>query len=653
MWMAWLFWLLLMLPGLALVVRCEPESLQDGVLSLVARAYFASLTLLTPVSVIGYVLHTPVWVLSMAVVLAIAGGVLSLVRMRQRLRVYAFRPSWLTWACSALLVCDGVLGARVGSHVFGDSAFHIGRVRMLLGEGLGSWDVLLPGHQFESTYHTNLYHALLAVSAQLSGLDPGAAWVAMWPVTKLMTWACAYELALRVFGDERCAWIAALSAGVSFVTQSAFPVPNTLCCFALLPFGLACSLRLLKSEPAAQDAAWVGVASLVIAQVHILYAVFLLLWTLPLLGVRALCRVRHKHARGVPLGACGAALASVPWIVAPALPRLISALFGSVAHAQSGVVPAVIAAGAQAKRELFVPVGAQWVRMRMSDFVGWQLPLTQLVLLLALLALLTRRAEIWGALGLMGTAAFYLFVPPVCSLLLAVAHAHWIVARFATTLKGLPAALLVSGVASFALTLASYKGRAWYQRALEHGLCGLGMACALGHSYLFSSRRAPWDVETTWQSFVEHRASSVSAMITERAHFFRGHVPVGAVVMAPLQMDYALPMYCNCRPFAFGHGHHGVKDIAERRAAVEAFYARGASSETRVNLLRKYDLHYVYSSPGGVPRLVRDLRSRSLQVEHASAGRDAVTHVPQLLPAAEPGSVKMPSAGSAAKAGEH
>src|SRR5690242_2978300 len=92
-----LYWLLLGLPGFVLLKRYLPAALASGGLGAVALSYVASFVVLSPVSILGYLLHLPLWVFSAVVAIAIAVSVEWCVRRRGEL-VWS-RPSWIALVC--------------------------------------------------------------------------------------------------------------------------------------------------------------------------------------------------------------------------------------------------------------------------------------------------------------------------------------------------------------------------------------------------------------------------------------------------------------------------------------------------------------------------------------------------------------------------
>ena len=160
------FWLALALPGFALLWRLDREALRGGILFGLGRSYLMSWMLLTPSCVLGYMLQLPLALLTVSYGLAVLLACASLLQDRSWLRALR-RPSALAAVGGLWLCCDVWLGLRAGTHVEGDAGYNIARVRLLLDAGLSNWDPLVAEPHFEPVYHTNLYHALIASSAQL------------------------------------------------------------------------------------------------------------------------------------------------------------------------------------------------------------------------------------------------------------------------------------------------------------------------------------------------------------------------------------------------------------------------------------------------------------------------------------------------------
>ena len=135
----YLFWALLLLPGLAVARRWAPREVERGALSAVALGYAATLALLSPWSLLCYLLRLPAWAFSAAVAIAIATGAVAVARTKP----------WRDWRRpqapevvlgALLLAVHLLLAARLGSWLDGDATYHIGRTRDLLDHGFSNRD---------------------------------------------------------------------------------------------------------------------------------------------------------------------------------------------------------------------------------------------------------------------------------------------------------------------------------------------------------------------------------------------------------------------------------------------------------------------------------------------------------------------------------
>jgi hypothetical protein len=625
-----IFWLLLGLPGLACLQRFDPTSLERGALSAIGRSYLLSLLLLTPVSVLGYIVRAPLWVLSTACVVAIALSAPVLWRDRRWLRLFA-RPGVAATACGIWVAFDLWLGVRVGSHVQGDAGYHVARIRSLIALGFNNWDPLLGAEHFEAVYHTNLYHALIAASAQLARVDPGAAWIWVWPFLKLMAAAASYELAYALLGSRASGYLAALTTGVCFATASSQAFPNAFAAGALSAFGLAFALQAASEPPRFAHAVWLAAASLILAQTHPLYALFLGLAVAPLLGLRLLhALLRRRDGRLALLaGLCALGLA-LPWFLVPARPRLetlwanVTRVLGSRALAQAQAPQPTAAAKRADERafEQFVRVEPRRWRMDAEPFTRPDNPDVHGIAALLLVAALGRgrvRLRALALLAFLASVAAYLFVPALCTALIKLT-AHWVVLRFTgiffvVCMALVPAAAF--GVLAAWLPLARAR---WLQPALELAF----VIAAFAYAERYGQYTAPWTREATWQAALAGSARANAERIAERARFFAQHVEPGAVVMAPQLRDYDIPMHCACRALVFrrGRGERAQTGLDERRAAVDQFYAHDTSDQTRLELLHRYGVRYVYASPRRAAALARGFGAQVR--DRAQAGDDAI-----------------------------
>ena len=607
------FWILLALPGVAWLQRFDASSLGRGALSALGRAYLVSLALLTPTSVFGYWLGAPLWTLSATYVVLVVLGAVALFRDRAWLALFA-RPGVSACAFGAWLIFDIWLGLRVGSHVQGDAGYHIARIRLLCTSGFNNWDPLLGAGHFEPIYYSNLYHALIASSAQLARVDAGTAWIWVWPFAKLMAAAGSYELAYAVLQSRACGYLAALACGLFFATASTQPFPNAFSATALSAFGLAFAVDAAAEPPHLRHAMWLGAASVVIAQTHSLYAAFLILAVGPLLGLRVLfALLRRRPGRLALLAAAGALSLSLPWLMASAGQR-IETLWSStrtllVSRAQAQAAPAQAEPRSTNDRAaaLFIKLAPKRWRM---DAVPWTNPDNPDVhggaalLVAAALGAGGVRRRALALLAIMASVAAWLFVPALCSLLINLS-AHWVVVR----LTGLFFVVCLALVPGVLLGVIGTRLRGPRQRVILVALELLSVLAVVAYSQRYGQYSEPWTREATWSSALVGRARENAARIASRADFFATHVAPGATVMAPVLRDYEVAMHCSCHGLAFrrGRGERAQGDMVDRRSAADQFYAPATSAETRREILARYGIRYVYTSPGRAASLARGM----------------------------------------------
>jgi hypothetical protein len=631
-WLIQLFWLLLALPGYAVLRRWDRDSLQRGFLFALGRCYLASLIVLTPASVLGYWQHWPLWSLSVVYVAGVVLGAWCLLRDRRALAA-GFRLNWLAAIGGMLFVADLWMGLRAGAHTQGDAGYHIARVRMLIEEGLSNWDPIVAQQRLDIIYHTNIYHALIAVSGQLTGSDAGLAWLATWPFAKLLAALGVAQLACSVFGAARYGWLASLALLAAQCAYSALPFPNTLAPLALLPMGLCAGAELLagaRGSPLA--AAWLAASAIALAQVHALNAIFLAMLVGPILLAVLVLRLLRRAAPPQPrkrrlalgLAACSA---SLPWLLVPGWPRIQVLLLLAAPTLQGNApLPQPKAAVAQhvepsdqtppaadgaphkgaykAERFRKLPNG-------MSVYDPGQLRglhdihVVALAALLVTLALRPRRQL--GALAAFVTlTCAWLLVPPFCSVLLFVTGAPWAALRIVQVLPVAACVLLPGALLSWTTHVARL--RAW-QTPLQLG--SAAVAVLIGAAQM--SHGEPWTGERYWQHAREHEALTQWQSMVQKRELLCTNLPPHAIVMAHPRWDYGLPMHCRNFAVALGptRGWHGMPYMQERRAHVDEFFRDNTSAERRLALLRKYATRYVFTTVRTARKIVASLPKTS------------------------------------------
>ena len=607
-------WLLLALPGYALLRRAWPRAFEGGVLSAIALSYLATFVLLTPFSVVGYLFRLPLVVLSTAAVALVVLAIGSLaflpwpgVAPRRRfaaalhlLRWSGFSPIALVG--SYLVGNNAIAGLATGAPLYGDARYHMARVRMIVDHGFNSWDPLVAGHRFENVYHTNLYHALMAAIAQLTSLPPATVWVYTLFWARLAAAASIYHLAWVLLGKRWLAWIAAAMFAVSASSNWMLAIPNNISVYALLTLGIACLVQLLVERELGPALALVAVC-VVLPQFHALSFVFLAIAIGPALFVAFVhARLRRRPgSRELALGFVGIALGAL-WLV-PQLPHRMQ-------NAVDPQPPSV-----ELAPEIQTRMQAR--KAHEEAYEGFlELPLSQLMfdpsplrdprnagaqLLVALVVGLwtSRRRELRVFAGCSAALLSVLFVPPLCTLAFNTAGHGWIVKRIwgafcalqPTIVPGAFLLLAAERLAPFALRL---QGFARHAAQVLLPLTGLALALFVVHAN--DGDAALWPRTNRWRrSRFRAVAETLHVLADERA-FLRKYVEPGALVVAPPVTSYDLMITCDCYALALprGHDNYGIADMARRRAVVGILLGPEASLSQRVDLLQRYGAYHIY-----------------------------------------------------------
>ncbi len=618
------FWLALFLPGYAALRILDRAALQDGALASIGRSYLATLGLLTPISIAGYLLHLPIMTLSVAIVLLVA---LSLGLLSRELRV-RWRFTWpgpVAVFGTAILLADVALSTRVGTHLGGDAGYHVARARMLLQHGFNNWDPLVAGHGFDHLYHTNLYHALLAACAQLTSVHPGVAWMSAWPWAKVMNAAAIYHLAVSIFRRPWLGWLGAIAATLFVAPYSVLAYPNTLAPNFLLAMGIGFGIEALAGERSFRASVWIGLCALALAQVHMLNALFLLLAVAPALTGKLLYLFARTQPgkRQILASLCALGLC-LPWLAIPALPRIQSALRSAPAAAaiSSSATPATqatpSAAATPAPTPPLPPPGPHFVRLASGSLMGDPTHLMGTgnryahMFVLLLLALLGReKKRVLALLGIVLATSAELFFPPLCTLLVKVAGADWVLWR----------STLVFVVVGFALTpgtlfelcepLAKKLG---IPRLLQLA----GLVTATLYALRFGVDNGVWTRDKYFAQAKRYSFDYRAHHIEETARFFATHVASGETIGAPPAADYHVAMHCDCFVLAPApdRGARGLADMAERRQAAYQLFRADTDVSTRLATLRRYRLQHVFAyNRASALNVTRGLRKHVVRID--------------------------------------
>jgi hypothetical protein len=599
-----IFWALFFLPGYAWLRRFWPAPREAGLLYTLAFGYAASFLCLSPVSLVCYLLRTPLYVFSGACVLASALALAWLLRER------AFRELWtLTKAESPLpwllLACLLWLQARSGGWLDGDATFHLGRMRVLLQHGFSNRDIYLAEDYFQSVYHTNLLFPVYASIAQLTHQSYLDSWFYTEPWAKLMVAAGHYVFAYALTRQRFAAYLLALIAITANAGETYALYPNTLCVGFLLPMllgvGFAFAARIdTRQRVLGQLAA----LDFLLGEVHALYAVYAALVLAPVLVVALLFgRARRERVLCVVALACLAGAAPFVLVSAYAArsdrpiataPEEDEAASNSrppprppgLVDQQSHVPePLALAAGGGHLEKVMDPIDLEHVVFNPQRMGGLTFVVCGfLALCLALILRRGQRLAISVVLFAALLLAAVLFTVRGASAALQLLRTPFVVARLSTVL----AMLLFFGIAACVAACTQLLGRT---RVIVEAVLTLAMVFLatqlLGHAPL---------------SFADHlrdalaplaqRHALLDQLETRRALLERT-LPRGVTVLTTARFARQLVMLCDCYVLAADRGHTGVQGIGKRRRDLVVLNAATTPWEVRAKLMASYGLKLV------------------------------------------------------------
>ncbi|HKQ50078.1 MAG TPA: hypothetical protein VJZ71_18525 [Phycisphaerae bacterium] len=610
MYLSLLFWLALALPGYAFVRRYWTDDLHSGLLGTISVSYLASLALLSPISILCYLLRAPVALFSIACVLLIVVAALDITLRK------GWRPLGSLFLAAVgiellIVLADVALGAWTGSFFGGDAKAHLGRIRFLLDRGFSNNDPSIAVPYFFPIYHTNLHHALFAACVQITRQDLFGVWFISLAWAKLLVVSGVYYLAWTVFDRHWPAWVAALACIGHRGPVSFLIYPNQLSPFWLAPLGLAFAMQACRrttcdtstSSPVPRSLFPVpfklACVSLVLGQFHGLYVLFLAVVTAPLLiGGIATALWRRRRADALLRGICLASLAvGLPFI-------LISKRGNTAAEA----LPAHLAAQIKDPEHYFISAESGG-RVRdpanvLNLFGGgaWGTLAVAAGLIAGLME--RRRREVAMLLVAPALVAIMLYTPPICSFLLHHAKEAWVLQRIEFIF---PITFMVLCAPSIAY-LVEYRFPAprdaaksfrsfWSLRSLSvHVLRGVVALGALFLAIPFAEQTHPW----TWDRLkddarlpYQERIKNVRE-IRELAGFLRESLPPGSTVLAALPMARDLIMLTDCFVISSASASNGVTDWVERRKDLILLLHKDTPWDQRRELFRKYDARYFF-----------------------------------------------------------
>lgn len=417
-----LVWLLLMLPGYALLRLMKLDLTNCGIMGVLAVAYIGTIALLSPVLICAYLLQWPLAVVSITIAaLMFCASLLILSQgwWRDLARIL------LGSICLelALVLIDLVIGARVGPTYGGDALVHLMHIRALLAEGMSNFHPAYAAEAFSTIYHTNAFYALVASISQLTQADPLDVWWSTLLWAKLVTLGGVYFLGWCVYQNSFAAWGGVLLVGVWLAPATFVLYPNKLAPFWLIAVALGFVVLVAAQKDSYQEALWLGLTTLVLGQIHGMYAVFLGLAAGPFLMGLLLWRLWFGPRKVAHLLAASLAL----WSAAP---FVIASYLATRAPTRSTMVT-MAETKAEDMSQKFLQVAEGWVLMWPSGFreIGLLVGLY-----LGFRGSQKARVLLFFLLTLSGVA--WWFNPLQCTLLLRFLGMPWMVQRMPFVVLG-------------------------------------------------------------------------------------------------------------------------------------------------------------------------------------------------------------------------
>lgn len=615
-----IFWVLLFLPGYACLRDRLPgfgflaRALSPGpgaALHNLAYGYAFSFLLLSPVSLLCYVLGAPLWVFSAALCGWVA---LSLFGLWQRARAAAgssgsLRLSLPQLRVAALLPYCLLFGllwlqTRLGGWLDGDATFHLGRIRVLLEHGFTNRDIYLHDYHFQHTYHSNLLFPVYASAAQLTGLSYLQTWFYSEAWAKLMVasghFVLGYALTRRTYvGYALAVCVVTLNAGETYTLY-----PNTLCVGYLLPMLLGLGFRSvnLPQHQLLRSLLLIAALSFVVAQLHSLYVIYAGLTLTPPVLVASL-RPGPLRMRLLRLGVLAAFATAAPFVLVSMFgfqssdviesapedlepPELAPPPTAGIAPSKPPrrVAPALAAGGGHLEKMLESVDSGQVVFDPRRMGGALQVTAGGVALLLCVFLYRTRRLPLAAAsLAALWLAAI-LFTRTGATWGWKVLQAPFVVARLSTILT----TLLTLGAC--ALTLWPVRCARGGRRSIEVLLLLLlwaGASQLLGH--------APKSFRGHVQAALaprEQRHALLDRWLARRQMLVQT-VPAGSTVLTTPRFARYVVMLCDCYVLAADRGHTHVSGMDKRRRDVTFMNSWDAPWDERLALIQHYGVRLV------------------------------------------------------------
>lgn len=586
MYLTIFFWLALSLPGYAIARRFFRDELESGIVGTIAISYLLTLGVLSPFSIACYLLRLPVSAFALVIVAAVVAAGVDLIASR------AWRPiagmlSRTVAVGLAVIALDMIGGMIVGGHLIGDARIHLARVRFLVDHGFSNVDPFVRPEYFYPIYHTNLLHALYAACVNFTGVDQVAVWWVSLGWAKLLVTSGAFYLGWSVYRNRLAGWAAALFSLVIWGSVPYVLYPNKIAPLFVCAVMFGVAVRMLADGCTWRRCVLLAIGSLLLGEIHALYGAFAALALTPPLairGIHAWARRRAGAARWMAAILC----------LAPAGPFLAVAASKASPIEQSAQASAEDEAdeAPAANIHQFADGSIMYRPDRAFGNYWW----FGLPLFIAAVALALRRADRAGVVALLSVLAVVatvLFIPPLCSTLLALTGREWIVSRFSFVLP-------LAFVAIVAGSLGTLIDAHVRPIALRGALLLVVAAVALPYGGRHGS--LSWQAYAEKLSgFQERQARALGGARAVEA-FVHGKIEPGATVLTTPREAVPLVMVVDCFVVAAYSSNNGVPDLQERFEDINVMLDGAAPIDRRAALLKKYDVRYFLSTKGTSPR---------------------------------------------------
>lgn len=584
-----LYWIALLLPGYALVRLFAPDNVREGLPGVIAISMLGAFALLSPINIIGHTFEAPLWIFSATVLLLIVASVIFITKRRWWRDIRSLLIAAVSIELLVLAV-DLVLSARAGSFMIGDAVIHLSRISLLGGQGMTNGHPFFGGEYFFPTYHTNILHALMASCGQLTPFDHLEVWWAARPLGAMLAIGGTYQLAWTVFRRHWPAWAAALFVLGMRGSLPYLIYPNQLAALWLAPLILSFVIEAARSPVDWKPIVKIAVTSLVLGQMHGLYAVFAAILLSPVLGILLVSHLLKRQARqALIIGACCAALA--PGL---AFPLVSVAHTNSIGHRlaaieDESVAPTAAANAADDPASLNSRLGIGFSRY------WWRPLLVAALSILLFMNLKTHRRELIVLFGVFLVAAALLWIPPIYQIMLRLLREEWIIARMEFIFRLLFALLVAGGaVALFQHWIESHSPhtRANRWRIAPWRVAALVMI-PLG-AYTFSG-----DAQFSWPHFFRQASAAQSIQCRNLAwmhtvqSFVKQNIQPGSRVLCPPALGMLLTAVHDCSIVAGATNNLGVPNAQDRLADQREMLSDRTSDPQREQLLDEYDVQYV------------------------------------------------------------